>query len=100
MHVAYLDDSGSDKQCPLVVFGGVVVRPEQFWKMDLRVGIIPEVMMPPDKCDQFEEFHAAELFGGYGAFKEVSEEKRHSAIRALLATLDRFDIPFIYAAVD
>lgn len=100
MHLVYLDDSGSDNPSPVVVVGAIAVSDAVFWKLDFRCGSIVESLVPEDKRDDFEEFKAADLFGGYGSFHGVSPEERHKVIRALLGSLPRFNVRFFYAAVD
>lgn len=100
MHLAYIDDSGSDAQNSIVIVGAVIVHDRDFWRIDSNVGAIAEAMLPPDRLGEFEEFKAAELFGGYGFFHGVPEADRHNLIWALLSTVAKRKIPFIYAAVD
>lgn len=99
MHLVYLDDSGSDKGNQVLIAGGVMLDDVDFWKIDLRSSVIVEALIPPEKLDDFEEFRAAELFGGYGVFHGVDEERRHSVIRAVLNLVSKFKLPVIYAAV-
>src|SRR5689334_11545268 len=100
VHLAYLDDSGSDKPSPIVVVGAVVVEDSHFWKLDLDSAVLVEDIVSEEKRETFEEFHAAHLFGGYESFKDLDQAVRHDAIGWLLNSLKEHSIPFIYAAVD
>lgn len=100
VYLVYIDDSGSDKPSPIVVVGAVVIPDTEFWRLDLQLGVTVEALTPPDKFEKFEEFHSAELFGGFGLFHGVDESTRHRLIQMGLRSLKRFGLPFIYAAVD
>jgi hypothetical protein len=67
VHLAYLDDSGSDKESPIVVFGGVVIPDMAFSVIEHTVGWVVEHLIPEGRVDSFEEFHAAHLYWGEGA---------------------------------
>ena len=99
MHLAYLDDSGTDAKSPIVVVGGIVVPDASFEAMESEVGWVVEQLIPQDRRDQFAEFHAAQLFGGFELFAGIEQADRYEAIHQLLGILTRFDIPFIYSAV-
>jgi hypothetical protein len=98
VHLAYLDDSGSDGPNPIAVFGGVVIEDTIFHELEMRLGLVVERLIPD--VDNFEEFHATQLFGGFGVFQNVDENRRHAAILLLLDTLQSYKLPYIYSAVD
>lgn len=56
--------------------------------------------MPEDRRDKFVEFHAAELFGGYGIFEGIDQSVRLKAITSLLSGLTSFDFKVAYGAVN
>lgn len=99
VHLAYLDDSGSDALSPVAVFGGVVIPDTDFASIEARVGWVIEKLIPEERREKFEEFHAAELYWGHGAFQGIPEPDRHDAIRRLLEILEAYDLPFFYSAV-
>jgi hypothetical protein len=100
MHLAYLDDSGSDLPNSIVLSGAVVVKDDYFESIEDSIAKVIDRAVPPDKQDDFTEFHAVDLFGGNGIFKGVSEEERYAAIRYLLGMLKAYRMPFIYSAID
>jgi hypothetical protein len=59
------------------------------------VDVIPEA-----KWNQFEEFHASELYGGYGIFEGIDTETRFFAIKTLLSIIPDYKLPIVYGAVD
>lgn len=99
VHLAYLDDSGSEPKSPVVVCGGIVVPDEHFHAIESEIGWVVEQLIPIEQRDKFEEFHAAQLYGGFEIFSGIAEEERHEAIRQLLGVLDRFVLPYVYSAV-
>lgn len=99
MHLAYLDDSGSDKKSPIVLVGAIVIRDNWIREIEAVCGLVVEELIPREKMETFEEFHAAELFHGHGVFEGISEPKRFNAIEAILHQVGRFKIPCIYSAV-
>ena len=82
MHLAYLDESTTS--CRIAIFGAVIV-PQGKWGWTERLhGIAIEQLFPVSEIEEkFNEFHASELFNGVGAFKEIDESKRFSAIQVL-----------------
>ena len=101
VHLAYLDDSDT-KQKPLKiqVMSGVIIQDASFKMFDILMRSIRDNLVPPDKLDKFEEFHAAELYGGYGVFEGIDQEKRFDAIRKLLSLLKGGKAAVVYGAVD
>lgn len=101
VHLAYLDDSDTKaKRHKWQVMSGVVVEDRYFPVLELAVGIVREDLIPVERIDKFEEFHAAELYGGYGIFEGIDQEERFDAIRRLLARLAKASASVIYGAVD
>lgn len=56
--------------------------------------------MPEDRREKFAEFHACELYGGYGPFEGIEQEARFGAITALLSNLNLHDFKVAYGAVN
>ena len=84
MHLAYLDDSDTkSKSRKWQVMTGVVIQDNVFTVLEYAVSSIRETLIPADKKDKFEEFHACELYGGYGVFDGIDQEQRFDAIRKL-----------------
>ncbi len=101
MHLAYLDDSDT-KQKPrkLQVMSGVIVEDKKFKMVEIGMRSIRDVLVPPERIDQFEEFHASELYGGYGVFEGIDQKQRFEAIRRLLSLIEYADMAVVYGAVD
>jgi hypothetical protein len=101
VHLAYLDETGTDGHSPIVMVGAVVITPGAFgWVERLHSIAIEQVFSVEEIGNKFQEFHASELYLGVGAFKGIEQEKRFDAIRLLLMAMQRQKLPYIYAAVD
>jgi len=100
VHLAYLDESGTDGHSPYVIFGAVVVPPGAFGRMEQFHDIAIQQLLQGEEVEKFTEFHASELYLGKGAFESVEEEKRFDAIRVLLTALESEGLSYIYGAVD
>lgn len=101
MHLAYLDDAGTDKRSPIVMCGAVIIFPDMFGSVETLHSAAIQQIIPVDRIEEeFREFHASELFCGEGAFAGIEEKKRFDAIHLLLVTLKMEELPYIYAAVD
>jgi hypothetical protein len=62
--------------------------------------IVAEVLLSAEKLKEFSEFHACEIYGGYGIFEGIEQRKRFAAIQTLLSILDHSKLPVIYGVVD
>jgi hypothetical protein len=101
VHLAYLDDSGTrDKKSPFQVVTAVIVEDKHFFEMEFIHGAAVEAIVPKEKLDDFEEFHAWQLYGGHGVFEGVPQQNRFNVIKALLEVLTLSKIPIVYGAVD
>ena len=101
VHLAYLDDSGTgDKKKVNQVMSAVIMEGKEFSAIEIMMGIFADALVSPDKWQQFEEFHAYELYGGYGPFEGVPQDKRFKAIETLMTWVNRHNIPLIYGAVN
>jgi hypothetical protein len=101
VHLAYLDDSGTkDKGSKYQVMAGVIIEGWEFRDIELAMSLAVEQLVPEKNLEKFEEFHAYELFGGYGPFEGVDQAKRIGVILALLNIVTAHHIPIVYGAVD
>lgn len=101
MHLAYLDDSGTgNKKTKFQVMTAVIVEGWEFPSLEVAMGAAIEHLVPKEKFDSFEEFHAFELFGGYGPFEGVAYEKRMEVVGGLLDMVTEHHVPIVYGAVD
>lgn len=99
MYIAYLDDSDTkQKTSKWQVMSAVVVKDAKLFELEVRMALTAELLLPPDKLERFTEFHAAELYGGYGVFEGIGQAERLSAISTLLNSLKELKV--IYGAVD
>jgi Protein of unknown function (DUF3800) len=102
VYLAYMDDSGSDSQSGVAAFGAVVMHDEDFSTAEAHLGVVLEELLPPDRIQKFERFHASELYSGHGIFEGIPEPKRHGAAANLIEFLGyptKFKIGFVYSAV-
>jgi hypothetical protein len=101
VHLAYLDEAGTDGHSPYVMFGAVIISPGTFGWMERFHSIAIEQLFETEEIDQkFHEFHASQLYLGEGPFEGIDEEKRFTAIRVLLLALRNYKASYVYAAVD
>jgi len=101
MYLAYLDDSGTgNKTSPFQTMSAVIIADVQFTFLELIMGAAVEAIVPWEKMDKFEEFHASELFCGKGIFEGIDQAKRFLVIETLLTTVAKYSIPIVYGAVD
>jgi len=105
VHLAYLDDTGTrDKKAEFQVMAALIVKDTKFRHLEIRSGAIAgmevQTIIPPEKWDQFEEFHAWELYGGFGTFEGVDQEKRFKVIDLLLKGIKQVDASIVYGAVN
>ncbi|HEV2493614.1 MAG TPA: DUF3800 domain-containing protein [Terriglobia bacterium] len=100
--LGYLDDSGRfDKKVQTYqVLSGVLVHDKVFRDIETAVGVCVENVIPVDRQENFEEFHAYEIYGGYGIFDGIEQELRFEAITTLLTLIADWNMPVIYGAVN
>jgi hypothetical protein len=95
--LTYLDDGGKG---PVKVFGGVVVPDDRFSVLETMSAFIARELIPPERLERFEEFHASDLFLGVKPFDGIPEEKRYGALRELIQLRNHWGIAYVYSAVD
>jgi hypothetical protein len=101
VHLAYLDDSDTKgKASQWQVMSGVIVEDKNFKLIEYGMSAIQELLVPADRLAAFEEFHACELYGGYGVFEGIGQEQRFDAIRRLLDLIRMAGLSVVYGAVD
>ncbi len=101
MYLAYLDDSDTKQKVrKYQVLSAVIVPDEHFMNVELNMSMWIDGLVPPDRLNQFEEFHACELYGGYGIFEGVERSIRMDAIERLLYVLEIASLPVVYGAID
>jgi len=100
VHLAYLDETGTDGYSPIVMYGALIVPVGKFGYLSGLHSAAIQQIIPIDRMDEFTGFHACELYRGTGVFKGIDEEKRFTAIKVLLSAVRMSDLRFIYAAAD
>jgi Protein of unknown function (DUF3800) len=102
VYIAYLDEAGtSDDETHLVV-AGIIVREDQLLECEKQLDAVLEKHIPEKDREGFE-FHAHQLFGGRGYFKNKrkwTHVKRQWIIKDVLDSLLLFKLPIIYGAID
>lgn len=101
VHLAYLDDSGTrDKKSNFQVMAGVIIEGWEFRPVEFAMAWCIEELIPEDRRGKFEEFHAWELFGGYGVFEGIDQEKRLGVVEVMLHVAVKHAIPIVYGSVN
>ena len=100
VHLAYLDETGTDGHSPIVMFGALIVPVGRFGHLSAMHATAIQQILPTDRIDEFKEFHAYELYKGTGAFEGIDQRKRFTAIQVLLGAVKMEKLPFVYAAID
>jgi hypothetical protein len=100
VHLAYLDESGTDGHCPFVIFGALIIPTGSFSPVEILHTTAIQQILPLDKIDDFKEFHACELYRGTGPFEGMDESKRFTAIQVLLTAVKVQKLAYVYAAAD
>lgn len=100
MYIAFVDDSGSDNRSAFQVAGAVFGKEEDFYELELGLGVfIIENLIPENRLQFFEEFKASDLYTGNNAFEGIKEEKRHGAIKEFLKLVGGCNLQIAYGAV-
>jgi len=102
VHLAYLDDAGTEKpNSSIVMCGAVIISPDVWGGVEnLHSTAISDIIPVEEIDEKFQEFHATELFNGDGPFKGIDQQKCFNAIRTLLTAVVLGKLSYIYAAVD
>jgi hypothetical protein len=102
MFLAYLDDSGTRQKdkTKFQVLTAVLINDPAFFDIEREIGATIGGLLPPDRFEKFEEFHAWELYGGYGVFEGIDQHIRFAAIEKLLFLVRNYRLPVIYGAVN
>jgi hypothetical protein len=102
VYLAYLDDSEVTraKVKRWQVLAAVIVPDTLFSLVEFMASMTIESLMPEDRRDQFEEFHASELYNGHKIFDGIDQSKRFDAINQLLQVVPTFGVTVAYGAID
>lgn len=101
MYLTYLDESDTRAKIEKwKVVCAVLVSQDDFNVAEFLSSVAIEELMPDDQRGEFSEFHASELYGGYGVFEKIDQTKRFEAIEWLLGLMDTCRIKVTYGAVD
>lgn len=82
MFLGYLDDSGrfEKKQSTYRVLTTVLLHDKIFSTVENIVGHCVQDLLPEEKWDAFEEFHAWQLYRGCEIFNDIDIEPRFKTI--------------------
>lgn len=100
MHLAYLDETGTDGHSSVAMFGALIVPAGKFGYLSGLHETAIQQILPIEKIDDFEEFHAGALYHGKPPFDGIDETKRFTAITVLMSAVRTEELPLVYAAVD
>jgi len=100
VYLAYFDDSDTKaKNRKWQVMSALLVKDSDFRNLEIVASAIADVLFP-ERRDEFTEFHACELYGGYKIFEGIEQSKRFDAIHSLLRVLHDNTLSVFYGAVD
>lgn len=99
MYLVYCDDSDTKQKAnKWQVMSAVLVKDDDFRDLELVMSLIADDFLSPEKMEVFTEFHACELYGGYGVFEGIQQSQRFDMIGRLLSLLKHLHI--VYGAVN
>jgi len=100
VYLAYTDDSGTRDRAAFQVVSSLIVKDTQIRYLEALAGVLAYDLLPEDRREQFEEFHAWALYEGCEIFDGINQTNRFDAIKILLQTIESEKIPIVYGAVD
>jgi hypothetical protein len=104
VYLAYLDDSGiRPKDKRFEVISAVVMEDECFASAEFLSSFAAEKLVnliPEDRRDKFQEFHASQLFYGRGIFAGIDAEERYSAIEYMLSLVSTLEMKIFYGSIN
>jgi Protein of unknown function (DUF3800) len=101
VYLAYLDDSGTyEEEQEWQVVAAVLIPANSFFVLEFMSALVVEDLIPVESLDQFEEFHAGQLYRGNGVFKAIDDKIRFEAIRSLLLGIGLHGFKVGYGAVN
>jgi len=101
VYLAYLDDSDTrEKAEEWQVISAVLIPADSYTVLEFMSAFTVEDLMPEERRDAFEEFHASRLYGGYPPFEGIDQHIRLDAIRSLLGGLSLHGFKVAYGAVN
>jgi hypothetical protein len=101
VYLTYLDESDTrNKGGKWRVLAAALVKDCDFDAFELLSSIVIEDLMPSDALKRFDEFHACELYGGYGVFEGIDQLVRFDGIRRILDLVSSLPVAIVYGAVN
>lgn len=101
VYLAYIDDSDTRaKQQKWQVLSAVLIPDSSFPNLEMASSDVIHRLMGDERFEEFTEFHACELYGGYGVFEGIEQSKRFGAIEEVLGVLPAIKAKVAYGAVD
>ena len=81
VYLAYLDDSDTKaKNQKWQVLTAVLIRDHAFDPLEFTSAMVIAELIPEEKMENFQEFHACELYGGYGVFQDLEQGRRFDEV--------------------
>lgn len=101
VYLTYIDDSDTRaKQQQWQVLGAVLIPDSAFLMLELVASHVIHDLMTEERYEEFTEFHACELYGGYGVFEGIDQAKRFAAIEQMLQILGSRGCKVAFGAVN
>jgi hypothetical protein len=100
VHLAYLDETGTDGHSSVAMFGALIIPAGRFGYVSAMHDTAVQQILPIERIEEFQEFHACQLYRGTDIFEGIDEEKRFTAIQVLLNAVRMEKLHFVYAAAD
>jgi Protein of unknown function (DUF3800) len=101
VYLTYIDDSDTKaNQQQWQVLGAVLIPDSSFLMLEVISSHVIRDLMTEERYEEFTEFHACELYGGYGIFEGINQAKRFEAIEMMLAGLLLLGAKVAYGAID
>jgi hypothetical protein len=82
------------------MFGALIVPTGEFGSLEQMHSTAIQQILPVERVEEFNEFHASELYLGTGPFEGIDPTKRFTAIEVLLTAVTSNELAYVYAAVD
>lgn len=101
VYLAYIDDSDTKaKQQKWQVLGAVLIPDSWVFPLELVTSDVISRLMGDERHEDFTEFHACEMYGGYGIFEPIAQAKRFAAIEEMLRVLHTLRAKIAYGAIN
>jgi hypothetical protein len=100
MYLTYLDESGTNHQSSVLVYGGVIVPSAKFKFLESKHADVVLGLIPEKRRKAFQEFHSYDLWNEHPPFDGIPFADRKLAMATLLYGMRENHIPYFYSAID